>query len=414
MKPTYLLFDESDLQLWRLTPGERLRRQFARRGLVECHGLEELSAERTLILLSGAHIFDARVLDALVNSPGVLLCETSEHQNPPVVAAHLTAACGVSALALMRSEDASIESLGLSSELRDVRLERPESLTPAFDKRRRRASSPTVYRVLKANRRNLENRLFNLSYKGVTDLVTRFVWPRPARAVTRFCTNIGLSPNQVTCFGILMTVLAGIFFANGFFGWGLLCGWAMTFLDTVDGKLARVTVTSTRIGHLLDHGLDIVHPPLWYLAWGLGLVAFDPLSGISLATGITLMFLGYVLGRVAEVAYKTLINRSGLYVWRPFDSFFRLVTARRNPNLIFLTAGLLLGRPDLGFEALVWWTAATTVVLAVRVLQAFAGKRRGACPRSWLLDIDVETDRSLAASWFAPRSIPRNGTRDDR
>ncbi len=48
-------------------------------------------------------------------------------------------------------------------------------------------------------------------------------------------------------------------------------GWLMTFLDTVDGKLARVTVTSSRLGDVLDHGLDIIHPPLWYIAWGVGL-----------------------------------------------------------------------------------------------------------------------------------------------
>src|SRR3546814_15265433 len=54
-------------------------------------------------------------------------------------------------------------------------------------------------------------------------------------------------------------------------GWGLLAGWVMTFLDTVDGKLARVTLTATRFGHLFDHGMDVVHPPFWYAAWGFGL-----------------------------------------------------------------------------------------------------------------------------------------------
>ena len=64
-------------------------------------------------------------------------------------------------------------------------------------------------------------------------------------------------------------------------------GWLMTFLDTVDGKLARVTVTSSRIGDVLDHGLDIIHPPLWYIAWGVGLPAGlamrSRLAGIDLA-----------------------------------------------------------------------------------------------------------------------------------
>ena len=41
--------------------------------------------------------------------------------------------------------------------------------------------------------------------------------------------------------------------------------------DSVDGKLARVTFTSSKIGEILDHGLDIVHPPIWYMAWGFAL-----------------------------------------------------------------------------------------------------------------------------------------------
>ena len=59
--------------------------------------------------------------------------------------------------------------------------------------------------------------------------------------------------------------------ARGAFLSGLVCAWAMTFLDTVDGKLARVTLTSSRIGDVMDHGLDLVHPPFWWWAWGIGL-----------------------------------------------------------------------------------------------------------------------------------------------
>jgi phosphatidylglycerophosphate synthase len=44
-------------------------------------------------------------------------------------------------------------------------------------------------------------------------------------------------------------------------------------LDTVDGKLARVTVTSGRFGHCFDHIIDLIHPPVWYILWGRGLKA---------------------------------------------------------------------------------------------------------------------------------------------
>ena len=50
----------------------------------------------------------------------------------------------------------------------------------------------------------------------------------------------------------------------------------MTFLDTVDGKLARVTVNSSYFGHLFDHAIDLISPPFWYLIWGLGLESWQP------------------------------------------------------------------------------------------------------------------------------------------
>jgi phosphatidylglycerophosphate synthase len=70
----------------------------------------------------------------------------------------------------------------------------------------------------------------------------------------------------------------------------------MTFLDTVDGKLARVTLTSSRIGDVMDHGLDLIHPPFWWWAWGIGLGA-----GHALPTAIVVG--GYLVGRALEGAF---------------------------------------------------------------------------------------------------------------
>jgi phosphatidylglycerophosphate synthase len=79
--------------------------------------------------------------------------------------------------------------------------------------------------------------------------------------------DMWVTPNQVTILSIFLAIFAGRAFWGGYLVIGLLLGWVMTFLDTVDGKLARVTVSSSKIGDILDHGLDLVHPPLCYLAF---------------------------------------------------------------------------------------------------------------------------------------------------
>lgn len=190
----------------------------------------------------------------------------------------------------------------------------------------------------------------------------------------------------MTTISIVLVLAAAVLFAEGLYGWGLAGAWIMTFLDTVDGKLARVTVTSTRFGHLLDHILDLVHPPFWYLLWGLGLQSFSPgIPGLTLSLAIWVIFIGYIVGRLVEGIFRKWLGGFVIFCWRPFDSYFRLVTARRNPNLILLTMSLVFRRPDLGLVAVAGWTALSSLLLLVRLGIAVYARMHGPL-RSWLAD----------------------------
>ncbi len=72
-----------------------------------------------------------------------------------------------------------------------------------------------------------------------------------------------------------------------------------------------------------------------------------------------------------------------MHVWQRFDSRFRLVTARRNPNLAILTIATVCGRPDIGIEIVAIWVALCLIVHAVRIAQAAGAQRRGPL-KSWL------------------------------
>jgi len=74
-----------------------------------------------------------------------------------------------------------------------------------------------------------------------------------------------------------------------------------------------------------------------------------------------------------------------MHVWRPFDSWFRQITARRNPNLLVLTAAALLGAPRAGLVAVAVWTALCFLVHLVRIGLAFAAARRRPLV-SWLAE----------------------------
>jgi hypothetical protein len=71
-------------------------------------------------------------------------------------------------------------------------------------------------------------------------------------------------------------------------------------------------------------------------------------------------------------------------VWQRIDSRFRLITARRNPNMVILVGALLFARPDVGLELVALWTLLSLIFHAVRLAQAKSRAERGIPIKSWL------------------------------
>ena len=80
------------------------------------------------------------------------------------------------------------------------------------------------------------------------------------------------------------------------------------------------------------------------------------------------------------------ISRFGLeiHVWERVDFRSRLVTARRNPNMVILFVALLLGFPDIGLLAVAVWTVISCLFHAVRTVQAWGRHQRTGRLESWL------------------------------
>jgi len=389
------IIKDNPVQHWGLTPRQRILRLLASAGVTDIvDDIASIPASGSVILLRGDYLFDDRVVNYLVDSPDMML-QVPQERNHRIVAARVG-----THLAGQTSDI--IGGTVNDRSLPGVKTETLETLSISFQQRLLKFEPPFVLPVTAENKPNLERRLFDASYKGVTDLVTKWVWPHPARWAVGQCVRLGLRPNHVTIIGLLLVIIAGFFFVRGWYGWGLLAGWLMTFLDTVDGKLARVTVTSSRFGHYFDHIIDLVHPPIWYALWGAGLgTASLAGTGIAVSQAAWVIFIAYTVGRLVEGSFQWTLGRFGIFCWRPLDSYFRLITARRNPNMIFLTLGLLGGRPDLGLLAVALWTIATTLFLLVRLAQAgYVNARRGPL-RSWLKDVNQPPYKgSLAVRLF--------------
>ena len=384
------LVGDPRLRLWGLTPRERLRRQIEQLGKVEWIGkLQDLPPNAAVLIVDSGYVTELSTLKRLVGREDTVLRCPADGR---FAAAHVSAENAEHALGML---------LGDAGQAPQTLAVLNPAEIEVFDRRLRRSAPPFLEPVSADALGRLEDSLYGNAYKGITDLVTKWFWPKPAKHAVRAFANWGISPNAVTITGIALMVLSAALFLKAQFALGLVAGWIMTFLDTVDGKLARVTARSSRLGHVLDHGVDILHPPFWYVFWGMALADFQPVLGLDRVDFYWLIVIGYVAGRLFEALFHSLGDCT-IFDWRPFDAYFRLFTARRNTCMILMTLSVVLGRPEWGFVSVAFWTVLTSAVMALRLAYGTIVRLKTGPLESWLADREVAArDHARAYATFS-------------
>lgn len=363
-----------DVKLWSLDVAERHRRAFAHFG-VEL--LDEKTPKESVIAVRADYLLSTDLVAAISANRETVLTDTS---GGIAVAVQTRLGNLDSVQALLRSNtfDRTNPSLKAHNVLG------PEELGSSYDDILRKRATPFVLSYANTSIDVLEQKTFGAAYKGATDFVTKWCWPRPAKTVTRWSAALGLSPNTITTASLILVLLATWLFAEGYFLIAIPLAWAMTFLDTVDGKLARVTLTSTQWGNMYDHGIDLIHPPFWWWAWYVGVIPVaTPDIASALAPALWIIVAGYVVGRLLEGLF-VMFFKIETHIWQPLDFYFRTITARRNPNLAILTIATVCGRPDIGFIGVAVWTVVSLIFHGVRLLQAAILRAQGQPIVSWL------------------------------
>ena len=358
--------------IWGLTTEERLRRTIKNLKVdaVLTDG-EALPEAGSVVLIRADYALEDRlVADLVEKGPGIVLAIDGDKDSERIpVAAHVNAGDADATRRFLKD----VEANPTLSPPATLAVKGVLDVGSAYNRTLRKREVPYALMVGPETIRTIENRIFAGAYKGITDFVTKYFWPLPARWVTRQAVKLGLSPNMVTMASLVLVFVTLWLFMQGHFLAGLVVGFVMVFLDTVDGKLARVTLTSSKWGNVFDHGIDLIHPPFWWWAWWYGLhetmpeaAAATPLLDIALL----IVTVGYVIGRLEEGLF---IKAFGIqmHTWRPVDSFFRLITARRNPNISILLVATLFGAPIMGFLLIALWTVLSLLFHAVRITQGF-------------------------------------------
>ncbi|MDY6967065.1 MAG: CDP-alcohol phosphatidyltransferase family protein [Spirochaetota bacterium] len=200
---------------------------------------------------------------------------------------------------------------------------------------------------------------FNSVYKGAVDFVTKYIYPIPVRIFVGLISPTYLTPNQITLFSISLAFGSIPFYFLGWYWLAICMGVVMSFLDSVDGKLARLTMRTTTSGRRLDHISDRVYLPIWYLGVGWSLAEGNMLNFNSYFVISTwLLVVIYIIDRIMIKLFRKLYNAS-INDYTKLDYYVRIFIARRNAFLMTMIIGLVFSRPDYGFFIFVFWQIIT-------------------------------------------------------
>ncbi len=174
-----LVSENSPVRLWGLSSERRLQRQLREVSRASSSDLsdirwlkniDEVPANGRVLLLNGSFLFENRTIKGVLERSDSIL----QHSDNTAAAAFTDAVHPGDVLTYMR----------------DNKQKRPEGLQvvhtgdmEAFDGNLSRSTKPLLERVSAERKSELESNLYGNAYKGITDLVTKFIWPKPASAL---------------------------------------------------------------------------------------------------------------------------------------------------------------------------------------------------------------------------------------
>ena len=315
--------------------------------------------QEPVAVLEGDAVYDDRVLDRLWEAgPGVSI------RGDGVAALYLAPEHGRQLARVAGPWNALEEGLQL------VPLDDIGEYVPEL----RLTMAPVVRRLTDSGQlRQVDGLLYRRTFKGVIDAVALYGYYHLVRWITRLLSRTRLAPNLFTVLSILAVWGAVPCFALGHLGWGTALAWAGVLLDSVDGKLARLTLHLSDAMGRVEHIAAMPGLGLWLLALGWHLTGGDLLQPSPMSVACWVLLGTFLADKATSGVFRSLVGRE-LFDYRPVDAAFHLVAARRNIHLP-------LGAARAAYLAMAAWMAATLafhLVRFARVLLADGAARRPA------------------------------------
>lgn len=283
----------------------------------------EMQNEKDLILLEGNGLYDERLISALISSKKAIWIKDGERDVP--LAARLNAD--------------HIQSITTSAEITEIlkKLEQFEiRLMSNYVRFLRRSVVPMMIKLgPDSDKRAIENTMYANSFKGTMEFIAVYGYRLPVRELTRLCARTPITPNMITAAALICSFGAIPALALGWLWTGLIMAAGFIIFDSLDGKLARMTIRLSKAADRFDHLTSTPTRSGWYLAMGWSLSngnLFNEMGLIGLIYGA----MPYV-DKLTGVIFNAKFGRSPLD-YTALDGKVHLFTVRKNDIFLMLIA----------------------------------------------------------------------------
>ncbi|MDO8432608.1 MAG: CDP-alcohol phosphatidyltransferase family protein [Candidatus Binatus sp.] len=201
--------------------------------------------------------------------------------------------------------------------------------------------------------------LLDYIQRRTLELPAQYFDPYFESLLVRWLAPTAITANQVTLITTALGFVVSLLYYSGWLRFGVLLAVFVEVLDGVDGKLARITRTTSKAGEY-EHVLDFFYENSWYIALGFYL----PRSGFEFAWTAAVLMVAFdlidnIVYSVADVRWGRSVDNATHFLAR-----FRLIAGRRNIyNWLFLP-WILIGLPAYGFYMAVAWAGITAAIHA--------------------------------------------------
>lgn len=309
-------------------------------------------ATEPLILLEGDGIYDERILAALLtSSTSLYIYDEHQPRAPLAIVIHPTDQHYIhSAIACLSTFCQQARQQGW---LPSLSIYQMESYIPDL----RQYAVPFLLRLERPEAiQGIENAMYEKTFKGVMDFIATYIYRLPVRGLVRLLAPTRITPNAVTAMSVLCSFAAIPLFAAGWIWTAFLVAYTFVICDSLDGKLARMTIRLSKRAGQIDHGTSTPFEACYYLAWtwhfsGGHLTTWPAVAGM-------LLFGFFCLDKITTGTFSRIFHRS-LFDYHLWDARFHLIAGRRTINLTIMAVGYALQAPITALVITMVWMGVT-------------------------------------------------------